>query len=247
MISATDAAVWQAFDHAAERYDRFSALQQQSADFLFKMMQQRGQIEAGAMKQWLDIGCGTGLVAKKIAAQGARVIALDQSTAALAHMQGIDQIETIQADIRQLPFDDCSIEGMVSHFALHWLNPSILPELCRVATPGSVLWLAMPVHGSFASVQARYPELPIFHFATADEWRDAASAQKFEIISTVEKCWSQPFHHLQDLLHTLKLMGGHRLGRKQTPVPIAQFRAWLREAEPIALEYQVLYMQLRAL
>ncbi len=247
MMNATDAAVWQAFDHAAESYDRVSLLQQQSADFLFNMMLQSGDLSASAMQQWLDIGCGTGRVAKKIAAQGHRVIALDQSTATLAQIQGIDQIETIQADIRHLPFLDRSIEGVVSHFALHWLSPSILPELCRVVKSGSILWLAMPVKGSFASVQGRYPELPIFHFAAADDWLNAASAQNLEILSIAEKCWSQPFNHLQDLLHTLKLMGGHRLGRKQAPVPPAQFRTWLREVEPLALEYQVLYMQLRIL
>jgi ubiquinone/menaquinone biosynthesis C-methylase UbiE len=247
MMSAADALVWQAFDQAADRYDQFSVLQQQSADFLCHLMQQSGDLSANALHQWLDIGCGTGQIAKRITAQGHRVIALDQSTAALAQLQGMQQIETIQADIRHLPFADGSIAALVSHFALHWLSPSILPELCRVATPESVLWLAMPVQGSLASVQARYPALPIFDFAAAGDWLNAAAAQPVEIVSTVEKCWRQPFDHLQDLLHSLKLMGGHRLGRAQPPIPPAQFRAWLREVEPIALEYQVLYMQLRAL
>lgn len=247
MSSTPDAAVWQAFDHAAENYDRVSLLQRQSADFLFDLMQQSDEFTSSTLRQWLDVGCGTGFIAKKIALQGRQVIALDQSPAMLAHVHGVEGIETIQSDIRHLPFVERSMDGVVSHFALHWLSPSILPELCHVVKPSGVLWLAMPVQGSFASVHARYPQLPIFDFSAAEDWINTASEQAVEVLSVVEKRWSQPFNHLQDLLHTLKLMGGHRLGRAQAPIPPAQFRAMLRDVEPIALEYHVLYIQLRVL
>jgi ubiquinone/menaquinone biosynthesis C-methylase UbiE len=245
MSSAPDIAVWQAFDHAAENYDRVSVLQRQSADFLLDLMRQSGEFSHGTGRQWLDAGCGTGTVAKKIALQGHPVIALDQSPAMLAHVQDIDGIQPLQADIHHLPVSESSMDRLVSHFALHWLGPMILSELCRVVKPEGVLWLAIPVQGSFSSVRERYPALPVFDFLPAEVWLDAVSAQSVEVVSVCEKRWSQSFKTLQDLLHMLKLMGGHRLGRAQLPVPFATFRSWLRDVEPIALEYHVLYLQLR--
>lgn len=247
MNNTSDVAVWQAFDHASESYDRVTLLQRQSADFLFELMQSSGDFLPEDSQQWLDVGCGTGAIAKKIAAQGQPVFALDQSPAMLAHVVGVKSITPVQGDIRHLPFNDQSIERMASHFALHWLSPSILPELCRVMKSAGVMWLAVPVQGSFASVHQRYPDLPLFDFLPAEAWTSATEAQAVELISVNETCWSQPFDHLQDLLHTLKLMGGNRLGRAETPVSLSQFRSWLRDVEPIALEYQVLYMQLRVL
>lgn len=247
MNSTPDVAVWQAFDHASQSYDRVTLLQRESANFLFDLMHASGEFLPAHSQEWLDVGCGTGAIAKKIAEQQQLVFALDQSSAMLSYVMGLDGITPVQADIRHLPFADQSIDRMASHFALHWLGPTILPELCRVMKSGGVLWLAVPVQGSFASVHTRYPDLPLFDFLPADAWTSAAASQSVEVVSSAEKCWSQPFNHLQDLLHTLKLMGGHRLGRAQTPVSLSQFRSWLRDVEPIALEYHVLYMQLRVL
>lgn len=245
MSSTPDVAVWQAFDQASESYDRATLLQRKSADFLFKWMQVKGEFLPAHSQQWLDVGCGTGVIAKKIAEQHQQVYALDQSPTMLAHVMGVDGMTPVQADIRHLPFANQSIDRMASHFALHWLSPLILPELCRVMKSGGVLWLAVPVQGSFASVHQRYPDLPLFDFLPAEAWMSAVAAQAVEVVSVTEQRWSQPFSHLQELLHTLKLMGGHRLGRAQTPVSLSQFRSWLRDVDPIALEYQVLYMQLR--
>ncbi len=247
MNNTPDVAVWQAFDHASESYDRVTLLQRQSADFLFELMQASGEFLSAHSQLWLDAGCGTGAITKKIAAQQQLVSALDQSPAMLAHVADVDGITPVQGDIRHLPFADQSLDRMASHFALHWLSPTILPELCRVMKSNGVMWLAVPVQGSFASVHARYPDLPLFDFLPAQAWINAAEAQVISVVSVIEKCWSQPFDHLQDLLHTLKLMGGNRLGRAQTPVSLSQFRSWLRDDEPIALEYHVLYMQLRVL
>jgi ubiquinone/menaquinone biosynthesis C-methylase UbiE len=243
MTSPPDIAVWQAFDHAAENYDRVSVLQRQSADFFFALMRRSGAFSTSY--QWLDAGCGTGTMAKKIATFGHSVIALDQSSAMLSHVHDVEGILPLQADIHHLPFLESSVDRVVSHFALHWLGPVILPELYRVVKVDGLLWLAIPVQGSFASVRQRYPELPVFDFLSAQVWLDALSGQSVEIMSVCQERWSQSFKTLKDMLHILKLMGGHRLGRAQNPVSPATFRSWLRDVEPIALEYQVLYVQLR--
>ncbi|AXI01686.1 methyltransferase domain-containing protein [Aquirhabdus parva] len=243
--STVDEAVWQAFDHAAPSYDRVSVLQRQSADFLFQWMIAGDAFKFGSVFQWADIGTGTGALAKRLIEQQQQVFAIDQSPAMLAQLQSLVGIQTIQADMRDLPLLDGSMDHVVSHFALHWLEPSVLLELSRIVKSHGMLWLALPVLGSFATVSARYPQLPIFDFLAAEDWLQQVQSLDVELVSMTQKMWSQPFANLQELLHTLKLMGGHRLGRVREPVPPAQFRAWLRDHKPIALEYQVLYVQLR--
>jgi ubiquinone/menaquinone biosynthesis C-methylase UbiE len=242
--SSPDQAVWQAFDHAADSYDRASHLQHLSAEALYRLMQ--ANFAQGGVQRWLDVGCGTGGMAKLLAAAGCSVIAVDQSPAMLAHVREMASIETLQADMRHLPLADGAVDGLVSHFALHWLEPqAVLPELCRVVKSGGTLWLALPVAGSLAAVIARYPELPVFDFAPAALWQQALAGLPVEIVSITSQRWSQTYPNLRELLHSLKLMGGNRLGRLQQPVSPAEFRTWLRDERPIALEYQVLYVQLR--
>ncbi|WP_410210619.1 methyltransferase domain-containing protein [Aquirhabdus sp.] len=243
--STVDDAIWQAFDLAAPSYDRVSILQRQSAEFLFQLMITGDAFKSESVSQWADVGTGTGALAKRLVEQQHQVFAIDQSPAMLAQLQSLAGIQTIQADMRDLPLLDRSVDHVVSHFALHWLEPSVLLELSRIVKSNGMLWLALPVLGSFATVSARYPQLPIFDFLAVEAWLQQVQSLDVELVSMTQEVWSQPFANLQELLHTLKLMGGHRLGRVQEPVPPAQFRAWLRDHKPITLEYQVLYMQLR--
>ncbi len=246
--STADDAIWHAFDHAAESYDQVSLLQRQSADYLLQLMRaDHAFAQPNTPLLWADVGAGTGAMARRLVAEQQQVYAIDQSSAMLAQLQQVAGITPIQADIRALPFADGRVNGIVSHFALHWLEPSVLAELSRIVKPEGMLWLAIPVLGSFASVKTRYPQLPVFDFLAAEQWLQVLPALDVTLVSATQKIWSQPFANLQELLHTLKLMGGHRLGRVQEPVPPALFRAWLRDHQPITLEYQVLYIQLRKL
>jgi len=242
-----DQAVWQAFDHAADSYDRASHLQHLSADALYALIAVDGFVQDQVVQSrlWLDAGCGTGVMAKKLAASGCSVLAVDQSPAMLTHIPEMSTIQTLQADLRHLPLAAGSVDGVVSHFALHWLAPeAVLPELCRVVRPGGVLWLALPVAGSLAAVQARYPALPVFDFAPATLWLEALTRLPVDILHVSEQLWSEDYPNLRELLHSLKQMGGNRLGRAQQPVSPACFRAMLRDEQPIMLEYQVLYLKL---
>jgi ubiquinone/menaquinone biosynthesis C-methylase UbiE len=240
-------AVWQAFDHAADSYDHASQLQHLSADYLYSLMTAESERPSDPAAQWLDVGSGTGAMAKKLAADGRTVIAVDQSPAMLAHVHEVAAIQTLQADMRKLPLADQSVDALVSHFALHWLQAAeVLPELVRVVKPGGILWLAFPIEGSLADVVARYPLLPVFDFPPARQWREAVTdLAQLEVVAVQAQLWSQAFPSLRELLHSLKRMGGNRTGRAQQPVAPAVFRTWLRDEWPITLQYQVLYLQLR--
>ena len=72
-------AVWQAFDRAAATYEQASPLQANVAARLLAQVGER--VQPGQV--WMDAGCGTGRLARALAARGARVWAIDQAPAML--------------------------------------------------------------------------------------------------------------------------------------------------------------------
>jgi len=95
----------------------------------------------------IDVGSGTGVVARAFRARGARVVAVDQSAAMLARAQ----VPAVVVDALHLPLleeaADVTAAGFVlSHLAEPW---RALAEMARVTRPGGHV-----VASSFASVPA---------------------------------------------------------------------------------------------
>ncbi|MEC7119072.1 MAG: methyltransferase domain-containing protein [Pseudomonadota bacterium] len=229
--------IWQGFDRAATHYDQLTPLQQQSA---IQLLQRLGTVPPNQV--WMDAGCGTGRLAKALAAQHVRVWAVDRALAMLQPLRSLENIQIICTDLRELPMPDEMLDGMVSNFALHWLGVSVLPELLRVVRPSGELHLAIPVSGSLSAVHARYPDLPIFNFASAQAWIDAAGDA---LVAANQQVFRQPYADLRALLTALKHMGGAQLAADQAHVSAMQLRQWLRDPEPIELDYQVLFLHLK--
>ena len=105
----------------------------------------------------LDIGCGTGLLAARLATRGFRVTGIDHSEAMLelarARLLGgaLDARVTLQTgDVRALPFDDETFDLVTCTGVLHHL-PAIdraLVEAHRVLRPKGVLCIAEPCRGT---------------------------------------------------------------------------------------------------
>jgi ubiquinone/menaquinone biosynthesis C-methylase UbiE len=95
----------------------------------------------------LEIGCGTGPVARYIAGlpQVAKVIGIDPSPILLEHArrlsEGLSTVSFQDADGRELPFPDDDFDVVVSHTVLcHVPNPQdVLAEARRVLRPGGCL------------------------------------------------------------------------------------------------------------
>lgn len=232
-----DSLVWQKFDLAADHYDQASLLQQQSAQYLLQLM---GKVDTDSV--WLDAGCGTGILAKALVVQKARVWAIDQAANMLKPLEDIDRIQTIQADIRELPLADDMLDGVVSNFALHWLGSSILPEVLRVIQPNGAAWLAVPVAGSLSEVAERFEGFPLFPFETAETWLAQASEwlESYDI-----QRFSLEYPHLRALIQAIKQMGGDQTGLPMTRHQLSLWRGWLQDMHPIALSFQVLFLHLK--
>jgi SAM-dependent methyltransferase len=97
-------------------------------------------------KRILDIGCGPGVLAKRLADGGAAVTGIDPGAAALAKAR--DAVPGGE----NLPFDDASFDGAVMLNALHHVpDPAAaLVEAARVLVPGGLLVVVEPLAtGSF--------------------------------------------------------------------------------------------------
>ena len=90
----------------------------------------------------LDLGCGTGRHALRLAAAGARVTALDFSAGMLAAARakpGADGVTFVEHDLHTpLPFADASFERVVSGLVLEHVGelPPFFAEIARMLTPG---------------------------------------------------------------------------------------------------------------
>jgi demethylmenaquinone methyltransferase/2-methoxy-6-polyprenyl-1,4-benzoquinol methylase len=109
----------------------------------------------------LDVACGTGDLAGRLAARGARVTALDLTPAMLGlarQRPGADAIRWIAGDIGALPFADASFDAVTGGYALRNV-PDLdcaLRELARVLAPGGRLLSLDFNNPSLAPLRAAY-------------------------------------------------------------------------------------------
>ena len=110
-------------------------------------------VEAGGVKpgdRVLDIGCGTGVVAReatKRCGSGGSVTGVDINEAMLgfarktAVKQGTSEIEWQQCDAIELPFEDASFDAVLCQQGLQFMpdKPAAVREMVRVLSPGGHL------------------------------------------------------------------------------------------------------------
>ena len=106
----------------------------------------------------LDVAAGHGRHARLLAAQGARVHAVDNDAAALAALAGADRITTQVADLEAgpWPYADATFDAIV---VVHYLHRPALGELLRVLKPDALL-----LYETFATGNEAYgrPSNPAF-------------------------------------------------------------------------------------
>jgi ubiquinone/menaquinone biosynthesis C-methylase UbiE len=98
-------------------------------------------------RRFVDLGCGDGRVAMRIANWGAEVIGVDHSrqmiATALRRSQGQHnvRVEFILAEAVHLPFAPATIDVILTGQALHWMRRDLAArEVARTLRPGG-LWI----------------------------------------------------------------------------------------------------------
>jgi demethylmenaquinone methyltransferase/2-methoxy-6-polyprenyl-1,4-benzoquinol methylase len=88
----------------------------------------------------LDVACGTGLVSVAVAARGATVVGLDQSSDMLgrARARAVPRVSFVQGEAERLPFDDGEFDALTFTYLLRYVDDpaETMRELARVVKPG---------------------------------------------------------------------------------------------------------------
>jgi trans-aconitate methyltransferase len=119
----------------------------------------------------LDLGCGDGVLTKKVASAGATVIGVDGSAdmVAAARKNGIDaQV----ADAHKLHFN-AEFDAVFSNAALHWMKRDpdlVIDGIHRALKPGGRFVAEMGGHGNVAAICVAL-------FATLEHYGVEASAE----------------------------------------------------------------------
>jgi SAM-dependent methyltransferase len=95
----------------------------------------------------LDVACGTGIVARTAAEQGATVTGVDLNEAMLTVARRTrPALDWRQGNAEDLPFDDDSFDVVVSQMALMFFpDPAAaLAEMARVVVPGGTVAVLVP-------------------------------------------------------------------------------------------------------
>ncbi|MBO0910352.1 MAG: methyltransferase domain-containing protein [Acidobacteria bacterium] len=101
----------------------------------------------------LDLGCGDGVLTKKIASTGAKVVGIDGSAdmIAAARRNGVD---ATLADAHELNFE-AEFDAVFSNAALHWMkrDPDLtIAGVYRAIKPGGRFVAEMGGHGNVAAI-----------------------------------------------------------------------------------------------
>ena len=91
----------------------------------------------------LDVGAGTGKLARGLVALGFEVVAVEPGAPMLAQLRvAVPGAEAIEGPAEAIPLPDASVEAAFAGQAFHWFDrPRALPELHRVIKPSGGLVL----------------------------------------------------------------------------------------------------------
>ncbi len=108
--------------------------------------------------KWLDAGCGTGILSRRLAERGCDVIGVDASpkmievakrlarSGPVAHKLGFHVIETIE----KLDLQESTFDGIICSSVVEYLdNPAqAISEFARILKPGGLLLVSVPNRSS---------------------------------------------------------------------------------------------------
>ncbi len=162
LAGPTDARQADHYDAIADRYD--STLPELVADHYLRKRVGfiRGLVPAGVV---LDVGCGTGRLARALAELGYEVWGADISLGMLGRFVGRGAGRAVAADATNLPFFDASFDLAVCVALLHHIaQPArvaeAVREMVRVTRPGGwvVIWDHNPNNPYWPVLMGRIPQ-----------------------------------------------------------------------------------------
>lgn len=146
------------FHRQAVEYDAHAAVQKRVVDRFLHILTEEGNSPA----RILDVGAGTGLLARHLADRHPTALLscvdLAPGMAATARQRLGSRALVAVADAEHLPFADASFDCVVSTSTFQWLTTldAAFAEAWRVLAPGGLFAFALFGHGTFHELKASY-------------------------------------------------------------------------------------------
>lgn len=179
----------------------------------------------------LDVACGTGLIAEKMAAKAKNVVAVDLSENMIAQATSkqkaldIENIEYRVEDAYHLPFGDGIFDMATCINALHNMqNPEkALSEIRRVLKPGGKLIVSIVGIGTSLRFKIMFTlmrvfqklPLPVFHKVNLNQAADIVKRAGFEVIK------NEQIKDDRDMMPLLYLIAQKAYPTKQSPASLS--------------------------
>lgn len=250
-------AVADAFSRAATAYDHHATLQRRAAAALMA-----GLPDDLRPARMLDLGCGTGDLARRLRARfpGAAIDGFDIAPGMVAacHEAWADDpsarfvIADIGSTVNRIPADI-----IASSFALQWLadGPTCAANWSEAVRPGGVLAIAVPVAGSLAGLATRYETMtgrrfPGLDYASTERYTAAVQGAGLEVVYRAYEDLTMPDGDSLELLRCLRNLGATGTPRNDhRPVSAGELRRVLRAqvapAERAGNGFRMLYLVAR--
>lgn len=213
--------ICRAFSNSAVHYEVLAGMQYEIGRDLIKTLEWTEDCQ-----RILDVGMGTGKLTNRLShlCPGAKIFGLDFAQGMV--MQATKKYETfspLQADAKQLPFVNESLDVVFSNLAYQWVDdlPSAFAEARRVLNHNGKFCATLfgrqtmtELFQALASVErlnqrkAHLQRLP--DQATV---RQALKVAGFKDLTITSEIIKTHFDDLQSLLQWLKLIGANRLNR----------------------------------
>jgi malonyl-CoA O-methyltransferase len=247
----------QAFTEAAQRYDAFAGLQRQVGDTLLKKYPL--QTQSGMV---MDLGCGTGYLSQKMAAQSAKhsLLAVDIALPMLQACRQKNKISPVAyvcADAESLAFSAQSMQQIYSNLAVQWCQnlDAVFAHCQRILKPDGQLvfstfgpatlqelktaWAAVD---DYAHVNSFYCPLQIVEFL-----------QVSGFVSIDYECinYQSVYPSVLALMQELKAIGAHNVnsGRNRRPTSRSQLQQMVASyestmmADTVLATYQIIFVR----
>ena len=250
-----------AFSQAASTYDSVADLQRLVGARLLGLLSEE-LINSITIKNWLDIGCGTGHFCQQLLKQwpNAQGIGLDLAEGML-HFSRLHcpKVHYLCADADPLPLANNSQDLVFSSLALQWCNDfsGVLNEIKRVLKPNGLLLFSSVAEGSLAELKHSWQAVDaathVNPFRTFNDYQQLASSSGLEIHRL--HC-HQHIHHyakVRNLTSELKYLGANHIqaekpqgwvGKKGLQQLLSTYETF-RQPQGLPATWQVVYGVLR--
>ncbi len=237
-----------AFNLKASHYDANAVLQTRIIEKLLPIIGSRAE----GMSRWADLGCGTGLLMRKLrkSAPPIRFIGMDIAPEPLRFLKEKADISLVQGDIDMLPFKKKSFDGIVVSSVLQWLDDPcmIMTKIAEMIRPGGHLVFSIFTSGSFAELfetRAFFGmNIPVICPDAGQIIRSFSDAS-LRIDLTEEISEKKYFPDAKTLLHSVGRIGGgategRRLSRAGIETFCAEYERRFRTGQGVPLTWRAL-------